>query len=159
MGVVTLGIVSGYSVGYACAVIIVIGHGFCSPILFGLAFLLYQSRHSRLLSANKGALRVPMIAFVCFGLLAINMGVPPRLNLWSEVKAFLRILSFIARSFLFLIGTAFVGVVYNLFLYVALRQSKESTDVKVDFLVWPAASATLLAGLWFVGLGWFWGLV
>ena len=81
MGVVTIGVVGGYEVGYKSAVIIVIAHGVCSPFLFFLAYNLYNSSHSRVISNNKGLVSVPMAMFACFILLAINMGVPPSINL------------------------------------------------------------------------------
>ena len=81
MGVVTIGVVGGYEVGYKCAVIIVIAHGVCSPFLFFLAYNFYNSSHSRVISTNKGLVSVPMAIFACFLLLAINMGVPPSINL------------------------------------------------------------------------------
>lgn len=81
IGVVTIGVVGGYEVGYKCAVIIVIAHGLCSPFLFFLAYNFYNSSHSRVISTNKGLVSVPMAIFACFLLLAINMGVPPSINL------------------------------------------------------------------------------
>jgi len=170
MGVVTVGIVRGLKVGYQCAIMIVIAHGVCSPIIFALAYLVYNSSHTRVISSNKGSLRTPVLSFFLFLLLAINMGVPPSLNLWREVfifVAFLRtpVLSFflflllainmgvppslnlwrevfifvaflriITYSTLFLIIIAFLGVVYNLFIYVSLRQSKEFDFLKVEYI-------------------------
>lgn len=38
MGVVTMGFVSATEVGYACAIIIIIGHGLTSPFLFLVSY-------------------------------------------------------------------------------------------------------------------------
>ena len=81
IGVVTVGVVVGSEVGYDCAVLIVIAHGICSPLIFALAYLLYSNSHTRLLRSNRGQLGLPMLRFFLFLLLAINMGVPPFLNL------------------------------------------------------------------------------
>lgn len=81
MGVVTVGVVSGIEVGYICAIIMVVAHGVCSPMIFALAYLVYNSSHTRLISSNKGTLATPIISFFLFIILAINIGVPPRLNL------------------------------------------------------------------------------
>jgi len=81
MGVVTVGVVRGLKVGYQSAVMMVVAHGVCSPILFALAYLVYNSSHTRLISSNKGTLSTPVISFFLFLLLAINMGVPPSINL------------------------------------------------------------------------------
>lgn len=152
IGVVSMGIIRGYRIGYSCAIKIVIAHGFVSPILFAFAYMTYNSNHSRLLTANKGALSVPFFVLLVFLLLAINMGVPPTVNLWREVEGFIRILSFMTRATVLLILAAFLGAIYNLFLYVSLRQSKESFTIKNQILIWPLFRAATLAFLWFLGL-------
>ena len=81
MGVVTVGVVRGLEMGYSCALLMVIAHGICSPMLFALAYLVYNSSHRRVINNNKGRLATPILAFFLFLLLAINIGVPPRANL------------------------------------------------------------------------------
>jgi len=81
MGVVTVGVVVGREIGYLCAVLIVIAHGVCSPLLFALAYRYYLVSHSRLLTANRGRLSAPLAVLGLFFLLAVNIGVPPFLNL------------------------------------------------------------------------------
>jgi len=81
MGVVTVGVAVGRELGYLCAVLIVIAHGVCSPLLFALAYRFYLVRHRRLLTANRGRLSAPIAVLRLFFLLAVNMGVPPFLNL------------------------------------------------------------------------------
>ena len=155
MGVVTVGVVRGIKVGYQCAVIIVVAHGLCSPILFALAYLVYNSSHTRLISRNKGTLGTPVMSFLLFLLLAINMGVPPSINLWREVLIFISFISIITYSSVFLIVVAFLGVVYNLFIYVSLRQSKENDFLKVEYVYWPIISSVVGAFFLFPILSWF----
>jgi len=81
MGVVTVGVAVGRELGYLCAVLIVIAHGVCSPLLFALAYRFYLVRHRRLLTANRGRLSAPIAVLRLFFLLAVNIGVPPFLNL------------------------------------------------------------------------------
>jgi len=81
MGVVTVGVAIGRELGYLCAVRIVIAHGVCSPLLFALAYRIYLYSHSRLLCANRGRLSNPLAVLALFFLLAVNIGVPPFLNL------------------------------------------------------------------------------
>lgn len=52
MGQITVGFVRGTEVGYVCGVIIVIGHGICSPFLFSMAYCMYVGTKSRLLLNN-----------------------------------------------------------------------------------------------------------
>ena len=130
IGVVTIGVVRGSEIGYKCALIIVIAHGICSPFLFALAYYFYESRHSRVISCNKGFISLPSMVFLCFILVAVNMGVPPSINLWSEVVMFLRLSELMKNSIFFLVWVAFLGIIYNLFIYVSIRQRKESFYVK-----------------------------
>nr|AGS47804.1 NADH dehydrogenase subunit 4 [Zonosagitta nagae] len=153
MGVVTVGVVSGLEIGYSCALMMVIAHGVCSPMLFAVAFLVYSSSHTRVLSNNKGSLSTPVLSFILFLLLAINMGVPPSVNLWSEVYMFISFISMMTISIFFLVVIAFVGVVYNLFMYITLSQSKEFDFSKTDYIYWPLLSACLLGFLLFPFLG------
>jgi len=81
IGVVTVGVAAASELGYLCAVMIVIAHGVCSPLLFALAYRFYQLTHRRLLTANRGRLSSPLAVLSLFLLLAVNMGVPPFLNL------------------------------------------------------------------------------
>merc|ERR1719259_736978 len=145
IGVVTVGVVRGSELGYLCSIIIVVAHGVCSPIMFALAYLVYNSSHTRTISRNKGTLATPIISFFLFLTLAINIGVPPSLNLWREVIMFISILSVITYSWAFLLVMAFLGAVYNLFMYVSIRQSKESDSLKVDYVYWPMVSSSYLA--------------
>jgi len=155
MGVVTVGVVRGSELGYLCSIMIVVAHGVCSPIIFALAYLVYNSSHTRIISRNKGTLGTPIISFFLFLTLAINIGVPPSLNLWREVIMFISILSVITYSWAFLLVMAFLGAVYNLFMYVSIRQSKESDSLKVDYVYWPMVSSSYLAFSIFFMVGWF----
>ena len=153
IGVVTVGVVRGVEIGYSCALLMVIAHGICSPILFALAYLVYNSSHRRVINNNKGRLATPTLAFFLFLLLAINIGVPPSVNLWSEVYMFIRFMRMMTASLAFLIVVAFVGVIYNLYIYISLSQAKEFDYLKVDYTYWPLLSAGSLGFLLFPSLG------
>merc|ERR1719348_754015 len=66
IGVVTVGVVRGLEIGYSCALLMVIAHGICSPMLFALAYLVYSSSHRRVINNNKGRLATPILAFFLF---------------------------------------------------------------------------------------------
>lgn len=132
IGVITVGVVRGLEVGYRCALLMAVAHGICSPILFALAALIYNSSHSRIINNNKGSLATPTLAFFLFLLVAVNMGVPPTANLWAEVYMFISFIRIITTRIFFLVVAAFVGVIYNLHIYVSLRQSKEFDGLKME---------------------------
>lgn len=78
IGVVTLGIISCRELGLSCGLIIVLGHGLRSPFLFALAFSIYSSSYSRIIINNSRT--NPLLIARMFGLVSLNMGVPPSLN-------------------------------------------------------------------------------
>lgn len=136
MGVVSVGLVTGRELGYYCAVVMVIAHGVCSPLLFGLAFYLYSSRHTRLLAQNRGGLSTPVACFFIFSLLAVNMGLPPFINVWAEVIMLPALCIVILSRLPFLIASAFFGVLYNLVIYIILAHGKERPSVIVTISPW-----------------------
>jgi len=92
MGVVGVGLLLGTELGYGAALLMVVGHGVCSPLVFSYAFYVYQSTHRRLLARCRGGLTRPVIAALFLLIIAVNIGVPPFLNLWSEVMMFTALL-------------------------------------------------------------------
>jgi len=150
MGVVTIGVVCGSEIGYICALLIVIAHGVCSPILFSLGYLLYNSSHRRTLINNKGCLRRPLVRLCLFLLLSVNMGVPPTINLWREVLLFSCILHYLKLRVFVLVLIALLGAAYNLFIYVGLSQRKESTNIFISIFYWPFLSSFIISFTLFV---------
>jgi len=98
IGVVTVGVAVGRELGYLCAVIIVLAHGVCSPLLFAWAYRYYLDSHRRLLTANRGRLTTPLSVLCLFLLVAVNIGVPPFLNLWREVLMFAGLLCYATHA-------------------------------------------------------------
>ena len=93
-----MGVAVGRELGYLCAVLIVIAHGVCSPLLFAIVYRYYLHRHSRLLILNRGQLSAPLAVLGLFFLLAVNIGVPPFLNLWREVMMFAGLLCYASHA-------------------------------------------------------------
>jgi len=81
IGVVGTGLLLGTELGAGAALLIVVGHGVCSPMVFSYAFHVYQFTHSRLLVRCRGGLTRPVMAVVFLLIIAVNIGVPPFLNL------------------------------------------------------------------------------
>lgn len=150
IGVVTIGIIRGYELGYFCALIMIVAHGFTSTMLFGLVFDIYIWRHSRVINTNKGILSLPILSFLTFVLLAINFGMPPSINLWSEIFIFISILSFSLVIIPFLLVAALLGFLYNIFLYISLSQQKESFSLNDEPVVpWPFLNS-IASSLFFI---------
>lgn len=70
-----------------------LGHGLCSPALFALANINYESIGSRSILLTKGLLSVfPFLSFLWFLLCRSNMAAPPSLNLGREMMLFVSVL-------------------------------------------------------------------
>ena len=155
IGVVTVGVVVGSELGYLCAYLMVIAHGVCSPLLFGAAYRFYLRRHRRLLTSNRGQLAAPLATLTIFLLLAVNIGVPPFLNLWSEVLMFCCLLPYAAHALWMLLPAAFLAAVYNLHLYVRLTHGKETITATAWGEIWARGHSVGLSLLSAGGLGLF----
>ena len=136
MGVVRVGLLSGSELGYHCALIMVVAHGVCSPLLFGFAFHLYSSTSSRLLVHNRGNLSSPLAALTLFALLAVNIGVPPFLNVWAEVMISIVFVRLMTWGIPFIIVLAFCSFVYNICIYVMTTHGKESQALSYPIVPW-----------------------
>ena len=155
MGVVTIGVVVGSELGYLCGYLMVVAHGVCSPLLFGVAYRFYLGRHRRLLTANRGRLASPLASLILFLLLAVNMGVPPFLNLWSEVLMFCSLLAYAVHARWVLLPAALLAALYNLHLYVRLTHGKESASAAPWGELWARVHSVGLSLALAGGLGLF----
>ena len=122
--IVTVGLVRQQKIGYSAATIIVIAHGVCRPSIFALANNLYRNSHTRLIVINKGNISTPLIIVISIIIIRANIGVPPSINLWSEVIAITSLISLFLWRLIFFIPIALLAVLYNLFLYVSLIHGK-----------------------------------
>ena len=127
IGVVRIGFIRGSELGYVCGLLMVMGHGLCSPFLFAVAFWLYENSHSRLFVNLNCA--IPLAISMLMRLVALNIGVPPRLSLWSEVFISISVLSRKRYLFPSLLLFFFLGISYNLFLYISCRHNKTPKNI------------------------------
>lgn len=121
MGVVTIGLIRGTEIGRICRLMMIVGHGISSPFIFFMADIIYKSTHSRLLLNNKNS-----NPFFCFGLILItslNIGVPPRINLWSEVLLAACSLYIFSICILLLLTIFFFRTLYNLYFFVSITHN------------------------------------
>jgi len=122
IGVATLGFLRGTELGYSCGSMMVVSHGFTSPFLFAISYWLYCSSHSRLLANNFRPF--PMLSGLLAGMISLNISVPPRLGLWSEVLFTTCTLSIINRVWPVFIAFFFLSALYNFYLYTSCMHSK-----------------------------------
>jgi len=63
---------------------------------------------------------------------------------------FITLVEFMKYSIFFLFLIAFLGVIYNLFIYVRISQRKESFYKKMEILVWPFINSVALSFILFL---------
>lgn len=122
IGLLVVGLFSGSVIGWLGAFLVMFSHGLCSPALFALANVRYESVHSRGLLINKGLINIfSSLVIWWFLFCAFNMAAPPSLNLAGEL---LLIISGLSTSWMysFCIGIIrFLAGAYSLYLYTSTQ--------------------------------------
>ena len=153
---VFIGVISYFSWGLNGAIVIMVAHGLCSSGMFAWANMVYERRHSRRLTLNKGLLTIsPSFRFWWFLLIVRNFAGPFTLNLAGEI--FLIINTMVCRN-LFWVRIAFISFFsagYSLLLYSSTQQGRavagnilglerNSLEQQVIFAhVWPVYLITI----------------
>ena len=153
---VFIGVISYFSWGLNGAIVIMVAHGLCSSGMFAWANMVYERRHSRRLTLNKGLLTIsPSFRFWWFLLIVRNFAGPFTLNLAGEI--FLIINTMVCRN-LFWVRIAlisFFSAGYSLLLYSSTQQGRAvagnilgleriSLEQQVIFAhVWPVYLITI----------------
>ncbi len=118
IGLLVVGLFSGSILGWLGSFVVMLSHGLCSPALFALANVSYESVHSRGLLINKGLINIfSSLVIWWFLFCAFNMAAPPSLNLAGELMLIISGLSmfWIYRFFIGIIS--FLAGAYSLYLY------------------------------------------
>ena len=142
MRVVNLGFISGLEIGYTCALIMCISHGLRSPFLFAQSYWIYLGSHSRLLINAASICPLTMASLIW--LTTMNIGVPPRLGLWSEIFMVTRTIKFMNTSIPLLLFMFFLGAIYNLYLYTSCAHTKYSPTLKGQVRLIPIVQVVFL---------------
>nr|AVJ52493.1 NADH dehydrogenase subunit 4 [Hyperoncus lateritius] len=123
MGMVIAGIFIFNVYGFIGALVVMIGHAFCSSGLFCLANLVYERTHSRSLYINKGLIVfMPNLSLLWFLLCANNMACPPSLNLLGEIYIINGVIAWNSYlTFPFLMLASFFSCCYSIYLYSSVQ--------------------------------------
>lgn len=118
IGLICLGVFSGFNIGFNGAIMIIIAHAFSSSALFCICNIIYESTHTRNLRLTKGILLYnPTISIWWFLLICINIAAPPSINLVREILLISSSVAYSIISILPIILIRFINVAYSLFLY------------------------------------------
>lgn len=155
MGLVGVGLLLGRELGRACSLMIIVAHGICSPMIFGYAYTLYSVVHRRLLAVRRGGLTHPVLSLLFCVLVAVNIGVPPFLNLWREVAGYTALLPCWFSASVVLAVVVVFGMVYNLFAYVSTTHGKETRCARYTMQPHPYINRVLFSLVLTLDLGWY----
>lgn len=113
------------------ALIIIIGHGFCSSGLFYLANMSYERLNSRSLLTLKGLYTaIPSFSIIWFLICTSNISAPPSLNLLGEITGIIAIYSWSSYLTPALILLVFLSAAYSLYLFSQTQHGKLSINIK-----------------------------
>lgn len=119
--VIFLGILSFRTFGLSGALLIMVAHGFISPMIFFLITYLYDFKHSRRIMVLKGVLLVnPLFCMLWFFCCSLNLRVPPFMSFYSEVVIVGSLVRFSLVEWVFIVFSCFFTGVYCIFMYVTV---------------------------------------
>nr|VFU78843.1 NADH dehydrogenase subunit 4 [Proasellus racovitzai] len=125
MAVVFGGIMSLTTWGINGAVLVMMGHGFCSSGLFCVANMSYERTGTRSLLVMKGAQStMPALTMWWFLLVIANMAAPPSMNLLGEIHSILGLVKWSVLNSAPVAGLVFFAAAYSLYLYASTQQGK-----------------------------------
>nr|QZL38232.1 NADH dehydrogenase subunit 4 [Macrotritopus defilippi] len=132
MGVMLVGLLSGFIVGWEGGMLMMICHGLCSSGLFCAGNLIYEKINSRSLYLSGGMVNYnPMMSLLMFLLCICNMGAPPFISLMSEIMLYISMYMYSGILLFFVIMMVFMGGLYNLVLYVSIHHGQMMSFIKV----------------------------
>ena len=119
--VIILGILSFSSWGIYGGLLIMVAHGFISPLMFYLITYLYNNKHSRRIMLLKGVLVArPIFCFFWFFCCSLNLRVPPFISFYSEVIIFGSLGSLRFLEWFIVILSCFFTGLYCVYRYVVV---------------------------------------
>nr|YP_010583775.1 NADH dehydrogenase subunit 4 [Scaeurgus unicirrhus]UXN83971.1 NADH dehydrogenase subunit 4 [Scaeurgus unicirrhus] len=132
MGVMMVGLVSGFIVGWEGAMLMMVCHGLCSSGLFCVGNLIYEKINSRSLFLCGGMINYnPVMSLLMFLLCICNMGAPPFINLVSEIMLYISLYMYSFMFLFFVFVMVFMGGLYNLIFYVSVHHGQIMSFMKV----------------------------
>nr|YP_009108309.1 NADH dehydrogenase subunit 4 [Cerion incanum]AIU94462.1 NADH dehydrogenase subunit 4 [Cerion incanum] len=145
MGVVVLGILKGLQWGIFGSLLMMLSHGFVSSALFLAAYMTYKKVGSRSLSYVSGMLFLyPFMAMLWFILCSLNMGIPPSLNLISEV-VMIPVAWVLSMGSVIVIGFfMFISAAYNMYMYSLVNHGMVKPNLLPSTLTGEAMLLSLM---------------
>lgn len=127
IGLVVGTILRDNEIGVWRRLLIIVGHGYTSSLMFYLGNDLYLSQGSRSLSIVKGIVRRRSILIIFIRIvLILNISFPPSINIFGEISAVISIVPLFPSRIIVLILLVLLGGIFNIKLYVNVRHGTNS---------------------------------
>jgi len=131
MGLVVGTVISDNEVGILSSLLIIVGHGFTSSLMFYLGNEAYILRGSRRLALTKGLIMVrPAFSLVIGGVLILNISFPPSINVFGEITAMMSMVSAYPSRVLLVLILVLLGGLFNMKLFLGVSHGSNS-------ILWP----------------------
>lgn len=128
--VIILGVLSFSRWGLYGGLLIMVAHGFISPIMFYLMTYLYNNTHSRSIMVLKGVLVLnPIFCLFWFICCSLNLRVPPFMSFYSEVIIFGSLASLSFFEWILVILSCFFTGLYCIYSYVVVSHGNSLTNI------------------------------
>nr|YP_010882010.1 NADH dehydrogenase subunit 4 [Cacopsylla fuscicella]WID86684.1 NADH dehydrogenase subunit 4 [Cacopsylla fuscicella] len=124
MSVVLSGMLTMQNLGFTGAVLMMVGHGFCSSGLFCVLGMTYKRTMTRSIIMNSGFISIiPICSFWWFMFCSSNLSFPPCLNLPGELFLFLSVIVFNKCMYVILGIFGVLSSLYSVYLFSFSQQS------------------------------------
>nr|WPS67076.1 NADH dehydrogenase subunit 4 [Hyssopus sp. 1 HHL-2023a] len=128
MSMMLMGMMTMMYWGFFGGILMMIGHGFCSPAMFVMVNYFYERTNSRSMMINKGLnYFFPSMMLWWFLICIANMSAPITLNLLSEIMILCSMLNWSLYIILFLMVGMFISACYSLYLFSYVMHGKYSS--------------------------------
>lgn len=124
MSIVLSGLMRIHELGLVGAIIIIVGHGFCSSGLFCVLGLTYNRSITRRIIINKGFITIiPICSLWWFLFCSCNLSFPPCLNLPGELFLIISIIVYNKYIYIVLAIFGILSSLYSIYLFSFSQQS------------------------------------
>lgn len=119
IGLVVATVLRDNDIGLLRRLLIIVGHGFTSSLIFYLGNDVYMLTGTRRLSLVKGLIRTRsiIIFFLCL-VLVLNISFPPSINLFGEITAIISMTRIYPLRTVLVLLLVLLGGAFNIKLYV-----------------------------------------
>lgn len=148
IGLMIAGLLSNTKLGINGAIAIIIAHGLRSSLLFFIAYITYESRHTRRIALTKGLISIlPLSSIWWFLSCRANIAAPPRINLIREILLITRTVRQSIWTIIPIGLIRFLTVGYSLFIYTALNHGRKPISSNTYLTINRTTNTTIILHL------------